>query len=158
MGYKTVEVREIAIQHRVNGAAIAAAVVVLREILGLAACLWEQQLKFNPYLCFHCWLKKPFLDFHRPKGDTRKNILEMDRYIILLISWVFKLVKISNAIKIQIYNRPSRNAIFGHLAIELEKLLWYVLKSQFHVPTNICFFFWTNWVWHNISKWTKVFL
>ena len=57
MGYKTVEVREIAIQHRVNGAAIAAAVVVLREILGLAACLWEQQLKFNPYLCFHCWLR-----------------------------------------------------------------------------------------------------
>ena len=114
MGYKTVEVREIAIQHRVNGAAIAAAVVVLREILGLAACLWEQQLKFNPYLCFHCWLKKPFLDFHWPKGDTRKNILEMDRYIILLISWVFELVKISNAIKIQIHNWPSRNAICGH--------------------------------------------
>ena len=39
MGYKTVEVREIAIQHRVNGAAIAAAVAVLREILGLASCL-----------------------------------------------------------------------------------------------------------------------
>ena len=76
MGYKTVEVREIAIQHRVNGAAIAAAVAVLREILGLASCLpLGTAIEIQSLFMFSLLAEEALFGFSSAEGRHKKEYL-----------------------------------------------------------------------------------